>query len=561
MKKFLLFVLSVAAIFGTTNLAQAKQFILPSAPTQNDVAQAILNASEHTSVRVALLYGLYGQETSFGTNLGKTESGWEDYCANSKSETCDYWRTKDCKDIYGNAKHYDDVLRQLNYVDLNGNTDRTKIPTSETCALGLTQFEPNTWWGLTRQYTDRVYSPWDIDDAILMTAYQLQALGADKNEIPTTNEFIGEKDKIALQKYYCGGQFQRTECVSYADNVSKKSKKIPSELLLQEVEVSKTLLNNLQQQLNDLQKQSAIIEGQETGANISTAFTTAANPMPTLAASTPAPAAPPQQTSQPSNQAKAPSTPTANNTNVAPTSAIPKSVSSPTPTPTPSQASITPTQQTLVVSIIVNPLNGTAPLNNVSVKTSVFGTAKGTINYTFYCNRDDAGTNITDGWDVKYDGIFSESIIETCNYPNPGTYTIKVIAERGSAPPAEVRVPVNVTAPPMHIVTAILVDQQGNINPEWHSFWLTGGSPTSVKPPGNKTLALGNGSYYISSADGRMQFEGVIDGTYKLEIWDADNAWDRVPNPKPSVSMAVTVQGSDVNLGSIVVPLMGTNIR
>jgi hypothetical protein len=113
----------------------------------------------------------------------------------------------------------------------------------------------------------------------------------------------------------------------------------------------------------------------------------------------------------------------------------------------------------------------------------------------------------------------------------------------------------------MHIVTAILVDQQGNINPEWHSFWLTGGSPTSVKPPGNKTLALGNGSYYISSADGRMQFEGVIDGTYKLEIWDADNAWDRVPNPKPSVSMAVTVQGSDVNLGSIVVPLMGTNIR
>ncbi|PIW67856.1 MAG: hypothetical protein COW10_04385, partial [Candidatus Omnitrophica bacterium CG12_big_fil_rev_8_21_14_0_65_42_8] len=49
-------------------------------------------------------------------------------------------------------------------------------------------------------------------------------------------------------------------------------------------------------------------------------------------------------------------------------------------------------------------LSGTAPLNGVDLKATVSGTAVGTINYTFYCNRSDSGTNITAGWDAKPDG-------------------------------------------------------------------------------------------------------------------------------------------------------------
>jgi len=89
---------------------------------------------------------------------------------------------------------------------------------------------------------------------------------------------------------------------------------------------------------------------------------------------------------------------------------------------------------TLSVSLISNPLSGNAPLNDVDLTATVDGTQIGTINYTFYCDRSDSGTNITSGWAAKFDGINDnpKTAVDVCDYAPAGTYTAKVIVERGS---------------------------------------------------------------------------------------------------------------------------------
>jgi len=59
-----------------------------------------------------------------------------------------------------------------------------------------------------------------------------------------------------------------------------------------------------------------------------------------------------------------------------------------------------------------------------------------TINYTFYCDRRDAGTDITPDSNAKFDTTFDnpKTAYNVCDsrYAVPGTYTAKVIAENGS---------------------------------------------------------------------------------------------------------------------------------
>jgi hypothetical protein len=87
----------------------------------------------------------------------------------------------------------------------------------------------------------------------------------------------------------------------------------------------------------------------------------------------------------------------------------------------------------LSVELTAIPSSGTAPLNDVDLKAEVSGTATGTINYTFYCNRSDSGTNITSDYDFKIDGtsINPYTAQDVCDYPSAGNYTAKVIVERG----------------------------------------------------------------------------------------------------------------------------------
>jgi len=107
-----------------------------------------------------------------------------------------------------------------------------------------------------------------------------------------------------------------------------------------------------------------------------------------------------------------------------------------------------PLTQTLTAMLTATPAVGTSPLA-VTLTARVSGTAQGSVNYTFYCDRPDAGTNITTPT-LKYNNVASTTLTApaTCAY-NPGTYTPKVIIEQGSAPPAESRVTVRAVAAPV----------------------------------------------------------------------------------------------------------------
>lgn len=87
--------------------------------------------------------------------------------------------------------------------------------------------------------------------------------------------------------------------------------------------------------------------------------------------------------------------------------------------------------QSLIATLTGDPQVGQAPLN-VTLTAGAAGTATGTINYTFYCNRADDGTNITSGFVAKFDGVTADPESAVCPYTTPGTYTAKVIVERGN---------------------------------------------------------------------------------------------------------------------------------
>ncbi len=101
---------------------------------------------------------------------------------------------------------------------------------------------------------------------------------------------------------------------------------------------------------------------------------------------------------------------------------------------------------TLTASLTATPSSGASPLNGVDLTAIVGGNATGNINYTFYCNRSDSGINITTPYDAKYDNqsVTSKTATDICNYTNSGTYTAKVITERGGAQ-AEARTTITVS--------------------------------------------------------------------------------------------------------------------
>jgi len=104
---------------------------------------------------------------------------------------------------------------------------------------------------------------------------------------------------------------------------------------------------------------------------------------------------------------------------------------------------------TLSVSLSASPSSGFAPLTGVDLTANVSGTATGTINYTFYCDRSDESTEITEGWCRKVEGIAETTYtaVDCCNFEEEGVYSAKVIVERGSLQ-AEAKIEINVEIPP-----------------------------------------------------------------------------------------------------------------
>lgn len=196
-------------------------------------------------------------------------------------------------------------------------------------------------------------------------------------------------------------------------------------------------------------------------------------------------------------------------------------------TPESSPVKVTVTASTLYVSLVASPSSGTAPLN-VNLTATVSGTATGTINYTFYSNRSDSGTNITSGWVAKFDGVTDNPKTAVCNYSSPGTYTAKVIVERGSAPPAEARVTITVSTAYDKEVTVA--------NTSGIGVKLRSGPGLTY----NKITALPEGTkmYVI---DGPVQADGYtwwqITGTPGTG-WSAVGEW---LSPAPQVNTKVTV--------------------
>ncbi|MDP3013625.1 MAG: NosD domain-containing protein, partial [Candidatus Subteraquimicrobiales bacterium] len=148
---------------------------------------------------------------------------------------------------------------------------------------------------------------------------------------------------------------------------------------------------------------------------------------------------------------------------------------------------------------------------------------------------------------------------EGCNDANNDNFCDSPYVFAGGADNLPLTKPINLSGSLMegYQVTATLVDNQGNIikgdtNDYWYSFWLTDTSLT----PEQKPFAFNKGIYYDSGQDGFINFEDVKDGSYQLDIWNYENAWGLVPNPASSLStmIDVVVNGTDVDLGNIIIP-------
>jgi uncharacterized delta-60 repeat protein len=156
--------------------------------------------------------------------------------------------------------------------------------------------------------------------------------------------------------------------------------------------------------------------------------------------------------------------------------------------------------ETLSVTLTANPSSGTAPLST-NLTADVSGTATGTINYTFWWNCNDPGTSVsnvmavcgsipTPAWGTctsnengyKCDGVWDDPKVVNHTYSSAGTYTAKVIAERGSAPPAESRTTINVTTPFNYSLSnsGNITVTQGSSGSNTITATLTSGSTQSV---------------------------------------------------------------------------------
>ncbi|MFH0852052.1 MAG: hypothetical protein V1845_00375 [bacterium] len=115
---------------------------------------------------------------------------------------------------------------------------------------------------------------------------------------------------------------------------------------------------------------------------------------------------------------------------------------------------------TLSASLTANPASGLAPLSS-NLTATVSGTAFGTTNYTFWkncnstCSTVQSCTTACGNYDAKYDGRPETSYSSTVSYASGGSYTPKVVVERGSAAPAQARTAVTVTNPVTYTLTVL----------------------------------------------------------------------------------------------------------
>jgi len=225
---------------------------------------------------------------------------------------------------------------------------------------------------------------------------------------------------------------------------------------------------------------------------------------------------------------------------------------------------LTPPPKTLSVSLTANPSSGTAPLNRVDLTATVSGTAQGTINYTFYCNRSDTGTNITQGYAKKVDNTTQNpyTVNNVCSYASLGQYSPKVIVERGTLV-AEVRITLFVTEasvnpPPggggggSHVppITDTIPPQpvtNFQAQPGDSQILLTWQNPPDSDFVGVRVLRKTT-SFPVSPTDGTLVYNGKKNSSVDTKLSNAQTyyytifAYDKVPN----YSQGVTVKSAPI---------------
>ncbi len=125
-----------------------------------------------------------------------------------------------------------------------------------------------------------------------------------------------------------------------------------------------------------------------------------------------------------------------------------------------------PAPPTLAAALAANPDQGQAPLQTTLTATAS-GSATGSVNYTFWWDCADPGTSVatvmgicrdvptpqtngtcaTNEFGTKCNGMSANTQTVVHTYSDAGSFTPKVIVERGNAQPAESRLPMTVTVP------------------------------------------------------------------------------------------------------------------
>lgn len=191
-----------------------------------------------------------------------------------------------------------------------------------------------------------------------------------------------------------------------------------------------------------------------------------------------------------------------------------------------------PPTPTLSVSVSANPSSGPSPLSS-TLSALVSGTATGTINYSFWWNCSSASTDVAtvsgacgslpapaggscalNGAGYKCNGVNANPQSTSANpYSPAGTYTAKVIAERGTAPSAESRTTI-IVSPPLN--NAPVVSNVRYIEPNY----CTSGPEVTIK-------------WDYSDPDNDPQ------ASYHVEIDDTGSAWNS-PFTADSTSLSGT---------------------
>ncbi len=212
--------------------------------------------------------------------------------------------------------------------------------------------------------------------------------------------------------------------------------------------------------------------------------------------------------------------------------------------------------QTLSVSLNASPSSGLAPLSP-QFTAAVGGSATGTINYTFWWDCADPGTDVgqvegvcgtlsapatgsctTDNAiGVKCDGVTDNPKIISHTYPSAGAHTAKVIAEQGSAPPAEARAPISVTSSSPSSVTITTSSlPQGQVGVLYSAnLSAIGGTPPYGWTPAGGTLPPG---IYVSS-EGPVSGTPTMLGTFNFTVEAFDSS---VPPQTTEAPFSITIQ-------------------